>query len=131
VIAILNQVILLAQAAAEGQAPAQNQPQSPLEIGKLLPMFVITGVLFYFIVLRPQRKKEQELRDKVNSVKENDRIVTIGGIHGVVTNVQRDLERVTVRVDEANGTKLKFNLSAIARVVTDDDAEGSDKKSKS
>jgi preprotein translocase subunit YajC len=64
-------------------------------------------------------------------VKENDRVVTIGGIHGVVTNVQRDLDRVTIRIDESTGTKIKVNISAIARVLTGEDTEGgaSEKKS--
>ena len=59
----------------------------------------------------------------VADLKENDRVITIGGIHGVVTNVQRDAERVTIRVDESTGTKLRLNMSAIARVVTDDEPE--------
>ena len=87
-------------------------------------MLLITGILFYFIMLRPQKRKEQELRNKVNSLKENDRVVTIGGIHGVVTNVQRDAQRVTIRVDESTGTKMRLNMSAIARVLTGDDEEG-------
>lgn len=130
-IAILNQLVLLAQAAADGQAPAATPASPALDLQRLLPLFVITGILFYFIVLRPQRKKDQEIRDKVNSMKENDRVVTIGGIHGVVTNVQRDLERVTIRVDESSGTKIKFNMSAVARVITDDDTEGAANKTKS
>ena len=80
-------------------------------------------VLFYFMMIRPQKQKEQELRDMVRNLKENDRVVTIGGIHGVVTNVQRDAERVTIRVDESTGTKLRVNMSAIARVVTGEDQE--------
>jgi preprotein translocase subunit YajC len=84
-------------------------------------MIAITGALFYFIMLRPQKKKEKEVRDRINALKENERVVTIGGIHGVVTNVQRDQERVTIRVDEATGTKLRVNMSAIARVVTEAD----------
>ena len=51
-------------------------------------------------------------------------MVTIGGIYGVVTNVQRDADRVTIRVDEATGTKLKVNMSAIARVLTGEEQEG-------
>lgn len=130
VIAIFNQLILLAQDTAAA-APADGQASPALDLQRLLPLFVITGILFYFIVLRPQRKKDQEVREKVNSMKENDRVVTIGGIHGVVTNVQRDLERVTIRVDESNGTKIKFNMSAVARVLTDDDADGATNKTKS
>jgi preprotein translocase subunit YajC len=50
-------------------------------------------------------------------------VVTIGGIYGVVTNVQRDAERVTIRVDETTGTKLKINMSAVARVLTAEEQE--------
>jgi preprotein translocase subunit YajC len=59
----------------------------------------------------------------VRNVKENDRVVTIGGIYGVVTNVQRDAERVTIRVDESTGAKLKINMSAVARVLTAEEQE--------
>ena len=88
----------------------------------LLPMSVVM-VLFYMMMIRPQKRKEQELRDQVNAVKENDRVVTIGGIYGVVTNVQRDAQRVTVRVDESTGTKLRLNMTAIARVLTAEEQE--------
>ena len=84
-------------------------------------MILVTGALFYFIMLRPQKKKEQSLRDRISNLKENERVVTIGGIHGVVTNVQRDAERVTLRVDETTGTKIRVNMTAIARVLSDED----------
>jgi preprotein translocase subunit YajC len=125
--AFFHQIALLAQA----PAPAADPAAPGLDLSRLLPMILITGLLFYFIMLRPQKKKEQELRDKINSLKENDRVVTIGGVHGVVTNVQRDAERVTIRVDEATGTKIRFNMSAIARVLTGDDEEGAASGNKS
>ncbi len=56
----------------------------------------------------------------VANLKEKDRVVTIGGIHGVVTNVQRDRDEVTIRIDETTGTKLRVSASAIARVVTEE-----------
>ena len=49
--------------------------------------------------------------------------MTIGGIHGIVTNVQRDQEMVTLRVDESTGAKLRVGTSAIARVVLDDEKD--------
>jgi preprotein translocase subunit YajC len=67
----------------------------------------------------------------ISNVKENDRVVTIGGIHGVVTNVQRDLDRLTIRVDESTGTKIKVNMSAVARVLTGEEAEGGSSEKKS
>ena len=81
-------------------------------------------MLFYMMMVRPQKRKEQDLRDQVNAIKENDRVITIGGIYGVVTNVQRDAQRVTVRVDESTGTKLRLNMTAIARVVTAEEENG-------
>jgi preprotein translocase subunit YajC len=121
VIAHFYHFLLLAEAEATNAVPAAGQQSDPNALPRLLGMILITGILFYFIMLRPQKKKEQDVRDRVNNLKENERVVTIGGIHGVVTNVQREQERVTIRVDEATGTKLRINMSAIARVVTGDE----------
>jgi len=109
VIALLEQGWLLAQEA---------DPNALLRM--MMPLVIIFG-LFYFLMIRPQKKKEQEFRSLVASLKESDHVVTIGGIHGVVTNVQRDADRVTIRVDDSTGTKLRINSSAIARVVTDNE----------
>lgn len=103
--------ILLAQ-------DAEGAGGSPLT--GFLPIIVIM-VLFYFILLRPQQKKQQEARSMIDNLKEKDRVVTIGGIHGVVTNVQREQEVVTLRIDESTGAKLRVATSAISRIVTDDD----------
>ncbi|MCG8448516.1 MAG: preprotein translocase subunit YajC [Pirellulales bacterium] len=96
------------------------QPDVPGLSSMLVPLTIIMA-LFYFMILRPQKNKEQSFRTMVDNLKEKDRIVTIGGIHGVVTNVQRDRDEVTVRVDESTGTKIRIGTSAIARVVTDED----------
>jgi preprotein translocase subunit YajC len=86
----------------------------------MMPLVIIFG-LFYFLMIRPQKKKEEQFKQLVADLKESDHVITIGGIHGVVTNVQRDADRVTIRVDESTGAKIRVNASAIARVVTDDD----------
>lgn len=123
-IAIVHQSLLLAQ----NQAPA---PEDPYAFLRLMGPMVVIMALFYFMLIRPQKRKEQELRAMVQNVKENDRVVTIGGIYGVVTNVQRDAERVTIRVDEATGAKLRVNMSAIARVLTGEDQENGTSGNKS
>ena len=86
----------------------------------MVPITIIM-VLFYFMILRPQKNKEDSFRTMIDGLKEKDRVVTIGGIHGVVTNVQREREEVTIRVDESTGTKIRVGTSAIARLVTDED----------
>jgi len=86
----------------------------------LLPLSIIM-MLFYFLILRPQKKKDQTTRSMIDNLKDKDRVVTIGGIHGVVTNVQRDQEMVTLRIDESTGAKIRVGTSAISRVVVDDE----------
>jgi preprotein translocase subunit YajC len=113
VIDLAQQLCLFAQDAAP-----EAQQQSPLWV-TLAPLVVIFA-LFYLLMIRPQKKKDEEFRALVANLKESDHVVTIGGIHGVVTNVQRDADRVTIRVDDSTGTKLRINASAIARVVTDE-----------
>ena len=117
----LSQIVVLAQA-----APAA--PAAPVDTNAPFRLMVIAAavmLMFYFMFIRPQKNKEQDLRKMVQNLKENDRVVTIGGIHGVVTNVQRDVERLTIRVDESTGAKLRVNMSAIARVLTGDESETS------
>lgn len=99
-------------------AQGENAAQPGLS-SMFLPLIAIM-VFFYFLILKPQKNKEKALRDMVTNLKEKDRVVTIGGIHGVVTNVQRDRDEVTLRVDEATGTKIRVSASAIARVITDE-----------
>ncbi len=112
---ILQTVVLAAD------APAAPEDTNFL-FRVMLPLIFIMA-LFYFMMIRPQKRKEQELRDQVSNLKENDRVITIGGIYGIVTNVQRDAQRVTIRVDESTGTKMRLNMSAIARILTAEDQE--------
>ena len=108
------------QALAARSGCCQRRRSDPNALFRMMMPLVIIFALFYFLMIRPQKKKEEEFRKLVADLKENDHVVTIGGIHGVVTNVQRDADRVTIRVDDSTGTKLRINASAIARVVTDE-----------
>jgi len=87
--------------------------------GSLIYLLLGLGVLFYFMVLRPESKKRKAQQAQLEALKKNDRVVTIGGIHGVVINVHREADEVIVRVDEATGTKIRVSIGSIARVVTD------------
>jgi preprotein translocase subunit YajC len=112
---------MLAQAADATNKAANGPARPPGIFDSMLPGLVIVMVLFYFFMIRPQKARDQELRSAVENLKETDRVVTIGGIHGVVTNVQREAGMVTLRVDESTGTKLRVGTSAIARVIKDED----------
>jgi preprotein translocase subunit YajC len=93
----------------------------------ILP-FLLIGLLFYFMMIRPQRKEQARRKDMLANVKKNDRVVTIGGIYGVVMNVHREADEVSLKVDEATNTKLRITLSSIARVISGEPTEEENSK---
>jgi preprotein translocase subunit YajC len=97
----------------------------------MLPAFVVIGLLFYLMLIRPQRREQANRQAMIDALKKNDRVVTIGGIYGVVTNVRKEMDQVTLRVDEKNNTELRVTFGSIARVVRDEPAgESAEKLSK-
>jgi preprotein translocase subunit YajC len=109
-------IVLFAEAAADAAKGAPDTNTSPGLSALLLP-FAMIFVLFYFLILRPEKRKQAEHKSLLEAIKKNDRVVTIGGIYGVVTNVLRDEDRVTLRIDEATNTKIDVTFSAVARVL--------------
>ncbi len=95
------------------QAAPQPAPSWYATIDRYAPLLFI-GVLFYLILIAPQRKKQKEQQRMINAVAKGDKVVTIGGILGTVTNVSDDA--VTVKVDESTNTKLRFQKSALATI---------------
>ena len=81
--------------------------------------FLVIGMLFYLLMIRPERKKRKEMDSLLDSLNKDDQIVTMGGIWGVVMNASKGSEFITIRVDEGNGTKLRILRSAVSRVVSD------------
>lgn len=80
----------------------------------VLPFGLII-LIFYFFIIRPQNKKQKETEKMIAALKKGDRVITIGGIHGVVSSTRE--HTVIVKVDE--NVKIEFNRSAIAQVVAD------------
>lgn len=87
------------------------QPQQPPALFQFVPL-VLVMVIFYFMLIRPQKKQERERHDMLGKIKKNDEVVTSGGIHGVVLNVKD--KTVTLRIDD--NVKVEIDRSAIARV---------------
>ena len=102
---------------------AQGEGGQPDMIIQILTMVVPIGILFWFLIIRPQRREAAKRQQMISAIKKNDRVVTIGGIHGVVTNVLPEKGKVIIRVDETTNTKLEMAQSAIARVVIDSDSD--------
>jgi preprotein translocase subunit YajC len=109
-------------AAAEPAGPA-----GPLELLiTYLPMVLIVFAA-WFLLYRPERERMRRQRELLDNVKKNDRVLTNAGVYGTVSSVDREHDRLVLKVDEGSNTKLTFTLGSISRVLTDTDtgeAEG-------
>ena len=75
--------------------------------------FVAIIAIFYFLIIRPQNKKQKETQKMLAALKKGDKVVTIGGIHGTIQSVKE--QSVVIKVDD--NTKIEFNRSAISSIV--------------
>ena len=94
------------------------------EFGRVIPLivlFVVFGGIFYFLLIRPQRKKQQEHQNLINKLSKGDEVITAGGIHGSIQKVLD--ESFIVEIDE--GTRIKVEKDSIAEKETkeEDDQE--------
>lgn len=99
---------------AQGQsAPPAANPQNPAGgIGFFVP-FIFIFVIMYFVMIRPQTKRQREQQRLVSSLKTGDCVVTNAGIHGLISNVKD----TTVIVKVADNVKIEMEKSAIANVL--------------
>ncbi|WP_022834501.1 preprotein translocase subunit YajC [Salisaeta longa] len=91
-------------------APSGNSTSSLL--GLALPFILILGI-FYLLIYRPQKKREREHQELIDNLERGDQIVTIGGIHGTIREIDDD--SVLAQVD-SKGVKLRIDKQAIASV---------------
>ena len=98
--------IYIAQAAA-GQ---EGDPMS------MLITFGLIGIIFYFLLIRPQRKQQKELKERQDSLKPGDKVVSAGGIYGIIREVQQD----AVKMEIAPNTIIKIAKTSIVTSVAKD-----------
>ena len=100
---------------------ATDAPAPPTAVEMLvsyLPMVMIVAVA-WLLLYRPERERMRRQQELLAALKKNDRVVTTSGIYGTVANVDREADRVLLRVDEAGNVKLAVTLSSVARVLGD------------
>lgn len=120
---------LLGHSDAMGMLLAQGgdadlPPRSPLQqiLGSPFLLLGSLMALFYFIVLVPERRRKAEEAKRLAGIKKNDRIVTVGGIHGVVSALGES-DTVTIRLDESGSNKMKIDRKAVARILNEKSTE--------
>lgn len=106
---ILGAFLSLAQQA--GGPASRPAPQSNM-LTALIP-FILVFVIFYLLIIMPQRKKQKRHMEMVDSLRSGDRIITTGGIHGTIMGVQKD--RIELKI--AANVKIEITKSAVGVIL--------------
>ena len=104
--AMISTIFFLAQ-----QAPAPGGGAQPDLLQTLLP-FLFMGVIFYFLLIRPQQKRQKQHQQLLANLKTGDRVVTSSGIHGLIANVKE----TTFLLKVADNVKIEVDKSAVSGV---------------
>ena len=107
-----------------GQGQQAPQGGGGTQLITMLVTFGLIIVVFYFLVIRPQNKKQRDAKKMLENIRRGDRVVTIGGLHGFVDSVKDD--GVILKVDD--NVKIKFSKSAVSQVLERRDDSGDSKE---
>ena len=86
------------------------------QINMLIP-FIAMFAIFYFLLIRPQQKKQRDLRQMLQNLKRGDRVVTSGGIYGTIIKIRNDV----VHLEIADQVRIRINKGSISEVVAESD----------
>jgi len=98
---------------ADAPPPAGEVDNSFFLFFIMLPAILI---LMWFMFANPQRKQEQRLRQMLNTLEKNDRVMTVGGLIGTIHSIDKEQNEIVLKVDEANNTRIRFHLTSISTV---------------
>ena len=84
------------------------------QLGVFLPIILIFLVM-YFLIFRPQAKKQKDQKKMIEALKKGDNIVTVGGIYGTIAGIKEKENTILVKI--ADNTKIELARSSIARVI--------------
>ena len=109
-------------AAADPAAAAEAANPVAALLGTFLPMILIF-VVFYFFLIRPQRKKDKQVKEMLNNLKAGDRICTIGGIYGTIVGIKDDTVTLSVGKDNLSMVVARWGIRSVEEVTIENDAE--------
>lgn len=118
---LLNIPTALAETAATDTAAVD--PASPASlISMFLPMILIVGV-FYFLMIRPQRKKDKKVKEMLANLKPGDRICTIGGIYGTIKGLREDSLILNVGKQDTEMVIARWAVRNVEEITVENEGE--------
>lgn len=102
----MEHIILQAQAGATGGG-----------MGSSLIFFAALFGIMYFLMIRPQQKRQKETQKMLESLQVNDKVLTSSGIYGRVVSIKPDKNVVVVEIDDTNKIRVDFQRAAIVQIL--------------
>ena len=110
-------------AAADGIAAATTANAGLVEmLGMLLPL-ILMFVVFYFFLIRPQKKKDKKVKDMLAALKPGDRICTIGGIYGTIKSIKDDTIELSVGREDTKMIVARWAIRNVEEATVENDSE--------
>ena len=113
------------EAAAAGTAAegAEGQVSSIAALATTFLPLILIFVVFWFMMIRPQRKKDKQVKEMLNNLKAGDRICTIGGIYGTITGIKDDTITLSVGKDNLSMVVARWAIRGVEEVAIENDAQ--------
>ena len=106
----------LAEAAEGGAAEAAEEISPAASMLQMVIPLLAMGLIFYFMLIRPQRKKDKQVKDMLASLKRGDRVTTIGGIYGTIETIKDDTITLVIGQKSGQTTEMTVARWAIRQV---------------
>jgi len=102
---------------AQAPQPAAGKPE-PNPLLQYLPLLPIP-IIFYFLLLRPQQQQEKQRRALMDTLGKGDKVLTTSGMYGTVLSVDKEGDRVVLRLDDDGKVKVTFTRASIVRILNE------------
>ena len=125
---MLERLLMIGQSFAE-EAAGAAQAGEAAEVSPVVSLLftfaplILIFVVFWFMMIRPQRKKDKQVKEMLNNLKAGDRICTIGGIYGTITGIQDDTVKLAVGRDNLSMVVARWAIRSVEEVQIENDAQ--------
>jgi len=99
-----------------GFVPLQAAADQPSPLGMLVPMGLIF-LIFYFLLIRPQQKRQRDLDQMLKAIERNDNVVTTGGLHGKVVGIADDVLTIEIAALKSERVRVKVSRAKVESVT--------------
>ncbi len=111
---------------AVADAAAEEAGTATAGVAEMLSMFIpliLIFVVFYFLLIRPQKKKDKKVKEMLAALKTGDRVCTIGGIYGTITNIKDDTIELSVGRDNIKLVFARWAIRNVEEIAIENDSE--------